>query len=84
VPEARQTVADAAATGDRLKTLIALREKLARSIDSCVEAQELSSLALRLQRVLAEIHELGGQKENEEDDVLAARRDAKLRAATSS
>jgi len=34
--------------------------------------------------VLAEIHELGGAPENEETDEVAARRDAKLRAAAGS
>lgn len=75
---------EVAATGDRLKTLEALRDELALAIEVVTDAAELSSLALRLQRVLAEIHELGGSGAKEEDDVLAARRDAKLRAASGS
>lgn len=75
---------EAAESGDRLKTLIVLRAHLAQAIDRCTDAQELSSLALRFQRVLAEIHELGGQAPEEENDEVAARRDAKLRAAASS
>lgn len=85
MPERPPKVLEAAQSGDRLKTLIALRDKLALAIDSGgYEASELSQLALRLQRVLADIHELGGAGKEEEPDVLAARRDAKLRSAASS
>jgi hypothetical protein len=69
-----------AATGDRLKTLEALRDEIAEAIDVVTDAGELSSLALRLQRVLAEISELGGAP-TEEKDELADARAAKLRAA---
>lgn len=73
-----------AAAGDRLKTLEALRDKLATAIEDVSDGAELSSLALRLQRVLAEIAELGGKAIEEDEDDLAARRDAKLRAAAGS
>lgn len=73
---------EVAKTGDRLKTLQALRDEIAEAIDVVTDASELSSLALRMQRVLADIHELGGPNENEEPDDLAARRDAKLQAAS--
>jgi hypothetical protein len=68
-------------SGDRLRALEALRRELARAITQAVDGKELAALALRLQRVLAEIHELGGTANEEEADDLAARRDAKLRAA---
>ncbi len=77
-------VAPVAKTGDRLKTLQALRDRLAEAIDREPDASELSSLALRLQRVLADIHELGGQVEDDDNDELSAARAAKLRAATRS
>ena len=74
-----------AKTGDRLKTLQALRDKIALAIDTHgYDASELSSLALRLQRVLADIHELGGQVEDDDNDELSASRAAKLRAAARS
>jgi hypothetical protein len=69
-------------SGNRLRALEALRGELARAIDSCTEAGDLSSLALRLQRVLAEIHELGGKAADEEKDALAERRRRKLSAAS--
>jgi hypothetical protein len=71
-----------AAEGDRLKTLQALRDEIAAAIDVVTDASELSSLALRLQRVLAEIQELGGASKKEEPNELAARRDAKLQASS--
>lgn len=77
----RRRMQDVAAKGDRLATLEALRAHIAHAIDHCTDARDLSALALRLQRVLADIAELGGQAKDEETDDLAARRDAKLSAA---
>jgi hypothetical protein len=75
-----RNVAETAQKGDRKATLIALRDRLAEEIDQCVDGAELSSLALRLQRTLEQIEDMGGERP-EENDALAARRDAKLRAA---
>jgi hypothetical protein len=71
-------------SGDRMRALVALRGELARAIDSCTDAADLSSLALRLQRTLEQIDDLGGAGKQEEPDDLAARRAAKLSAATGS
>lgn len=49
------TIAEAAATGDHLQTLIALRDKLARSLDMSTQARDTASLARNLQLVLKEI-----------------------------
>jgi hypothetical protein len=68
-------------SGDRLRALVALRKKLADAIEVVSDAAELSSLSLRLQRVLEQIDDLGGAKPSEEDDDLARRREAKLSAA---
>ena len=78
---ARYPIAETAAKGDRLATLEALRGRLATAIDGCNDARDLAALTLRLQRVLSDIAELGGQAKDEENDDLAARRDAKLSAA---
>ena len=80
----RYDVQNAAASGDRLATLEALRARLAHAIDHVSDGKELAALALRLQRVLAEIHELGGTVPEEGNDDLASKRAAKLRAAASS
>ena len=77
----RPNLASVAAQGDRLASLEALRARLAEAIDAVTDGKELSALALRFQRCLAEIHELGGDAGKEDDDDLAARRAAKLRAA---
>lgn len=71
-------------SGDRLRALMALRKKLAIAIEVVTDAAELSSLALRLQRVLEQIDDLGGAAAPEEADALAERRRAKLSAAGSS
>lgn len=67
-------------SGDRKRALVALRGELARAITATNDGAELSSLTLRLQRVLEQIDQLGGADEGESDD-LAAKRQAKLRAA---
>lgn len=78
-------------SGDRLRALVALRHELAVAIDggrpceSCgeavgIEAKELASLALRLERVLEQIEQAGGPATEERDD-LAAKRQALLSAA---
>jgi hypothetical protein len=68
-------------SGDRMRALVALRGELATAIEDCTDAGDLSSLALRLTRVLEQIHELGGPAAKKEPDVLAERRKAKLSAA---
>lgn len=79
-----RNVSTVAAEGDRLKTLEALRGRLADGIDRAVDGKELAALALRLQTVLREIAELGGSANEGEGDVLAERRRAKLSAASNS
>lgn len=71
-------------SGDRMRALVALRKKLADAIEVCADAGELSSLALRLQRVLEQIADLGGASANTENDDLADRRRSKLSAAAGS
>lgn len=68
-------------SGDRMRALVALRGELARAIVASTDAGDLSALALRLQRVLEQIHELGGESKPKENDDLAQRRVAKLSAA---
>ena len=79
---ALEKLSDVAAKGDRLASLEVLRAHLAAAIDRTNDGAELSSLALRFQRVLAEIHELGGVAPEEGNDDLASKRAAKLRAAS--
>jgi len=73
-------VADVAATGDRLKTLEAMRDRLAADFDAApptVSAQ----LASQLSKVLAELAELGAHTKVSSVDDLAAKRTTRLAAA---
>lgn len=71
---------DEVESGDRLRGLLALRRELAQAIDMSPPAKELAALALRLERVLEAIDQVGGATTEENDD-LAAKRRAKLQAA---
>lgn len=50
----------AAATGDRLTALRALRDRLAADLDDTDSKRDVAALAQRLMDVLAQIDELGG------------------------
>lgn len=67
---------DIASEGDRVKTLEALRDRLARQIDDC-EPRDLAPLARRLEAVLAEIDGLKEFDDGDLDDELERRRLAK-------
>ena len=68
-------------SGDRTRALIALRREIATAIAAGPEPKELAALSLRLERVLEQIDAAGGAT-NEERDDLAAKRRAKLSAAS--
>ena len=69
------TVADAAASGDRIAALQALRDKLAQELDGCESSRDTAALAGRLQSVLAELDTIAPPIAPETPlDVLRARR----------
>ena len=73
-------VADVAATGDRVRTLEAMRDRLAADFDAApvtVSAQ----IASQLSKVLAELAELGANTKVSDVDDLAAKRSDRLAAA---
>lgn len=73
-------VADVAATGDRIRTLEAMRDRLAADFDAApptVSAQ----LASQLSKVLAELAELGANTKVSDLDELADKRTRRLAAA---
>ena len=73
--EQRESVADAARSDDRRRALIALRDKLALSIDVCESMRDLSPLSARLADVLAQIEELTPKTQTGDPvDEIAARR----------
>ena len=49
---------DAAASEDRLETLVALRQLLAQAIDECDSKRDLAALSNRFQNVLEDIADL--------------------------
>lgn len=52
---ATSSVLSAAESGDQMRTLCALRDRLAREIDSCESPRDLASLSARMVDVLAQI-----------------------------
>lgn len=77
------SVHEHATSGDRLKTLQALRDHLARAIDDCDSLRDLAALAGRLQSVLEEIAELAPpEQKGDAVDEIAQRRNARRQAAS--
>ncbi|MEU6580657.1 hypothetical protein [Nocardia sp. NPDC046763] len=76
----KQSFSSVIQSGNRLDSLIALRDRLARAIERC-SARDLSPLSRQLTALLAEIEKLQApEKEGSKlDDIAAAR--AKRRAA---
>ena len=58
-----------AKSGDRLYTLRALRDYLARALDDTDSARDQASLSARLTDVLIQIQELTPPNEEERDDI---------------
>lgn len=58
------SISGAAASGDRLKLLRAIRERLAEAMEDC-PAKDLSPLTRRLQDVVQEIDDLEEQRKQE-------------------
>lgn len=68
------TIADVAAGDDRLKTLIALRDRLAGDLDEAFEPRDVAVLSLRLTDVLEQIDAMPQSREVCAADEIAARR----------
>ena len=49
---------DAAKSGDKRETLIALRDKIAETIENCDSGRDIAANSKRLMEVMAEIDEL--------------------------
>lgn len=69
-------------SGDKLRALVALRDTLARRIEAGPDDKDLAALSLRLERVLDQIEAADTGQSDEEIDDLAAKRRAKLSAAS--
>lgn len=56
---------EAAKSGDKKATLIALRDKLAETIQNCDSGRDMASNSKRLMEVMAEIEALPDEKKKE-------------------
>lgn len=54
---------EAAKSGDKRATLIALRDKLAETIDNCESGRDMAANSKRLMEVMAELESLPGPSE---------------------
>lgn len=73
-----ETVEQAVVSGDRLRSLVALRDKLARAIDECESLRDLPPLASRLADVLVQVESLTPKVEvGDAVDEITARRAAR-------
>lgn len=69
------TLVYAAASGNRIAALEALRDKLAQELDGCESSRDVAALAARLQSVLAELDTIAPPIAAETPlDVLRSRR----------
>lgn len=59
-------------SGDRRRTLVALRDRIAETIDSCESGRDMAALSKRLMEVMDEIDSM--PSEVEEDTPLARAR----------
>lgn len=67
-PKLKQTVAEAAASGDQLATLIATRDRVATAIsDPACSPRDLAALTKRLDDIIEKIKTLQGQEREELD-----------------
>lgn len=66
------TLTDAARTGDKRGTLMALRDLIAAQIESCESGRDMAALSKRLMEVMAELDSLGDPdaERDEFDEVL--------------
>lgn len=76
------SVSEAARSGDRRETLVALRDFLAARLEEASD-RDAAALALRLQSVLAELGDVGGAEVSAVDDLAAKRASRRSRAASS-
>ena len=69
---------DVAKSGDRIRTLEALRDRLADELDGCNSSRDVAALASRLQSVMAELDTIAPVLATETPlDILRARREAR-------
>jgi len=63
-------IVEAAASGSRYATLVALRDEIARTIQTCGSGRDMAALSKRLIEVMGEIDALGKSAESAEFDAV--------------
>lgn len=71
---------DAAKSGDRLATLIALRDRLADEIENTTSGRDLAALSKQLTDVLTQIAEMPEPNKVSKADEIAQKREERRRA----
>jgi hypothetical protein len=71
------SVSEAAKSGDRLQTLLSLRDALSEAIDGNPAARDLASLSRNLQIVLREIAEMPEPEDDPAEDYAEKSREAR-------
>jgi len=59
---------DAAASGDKKSTLIALRDAIARTIQNCESGRDMASLSKRLMEIMDELDKIAEDETDETDE----------------
>lgn len=66
-----KTLVQAAKSGDKRATLVALRDKLAETIQNCDSGRDMASNSKRLMEVISEIEQIDVDAENERKRIEA-------------
>lgn len=74
---------EAAASGNRLDTLVALRNRLAEEIDNSTSGRDIAALSRQLTDVLEAIAEMPDGVQTSPADEIARRREERRKAANS-
>lgn len=72
--EKKESLIDAAKSGNKKKTLIALRDKLAEKIETCESGRDLAALSKRLSEVMDELDEIKAAEKAKRDKRAAEKR----------
>lgn len=73
----KTSLVEAVKSGNRKKTLIALRDKLAEMIDGCESGRDLAANSKRLMEVMAELEEIKAAEKAKREKRKAAKKPSK-------
>ncbi|MCQ2509387.1 MAG: hypothetical protein MJ116_02845 [Lachnospiraceae bacterium] len=76
-PKEKISLIEAAKSGNKEKTLIALRDKLAESIETCESGRDIAANSKRLMEVMGELEEIKAEKKAKREKKAAAKNPSK-------